>query len=149
MKSQTLSLKTMINKLDFLKKTVIIPWNIRKEDLQLFVTNAKEHSQSFVRKKKTKSVKQSKINTNRPKKIENTNICWCQVGYYKTSKNIAYIFQGYKTGWKNSQVRSNSSLYDDSKKAKISLTKEMKKQQNEYMHLKVIQVLIILNFKIF
>ena len=149
MKSQTLSLKTMIKKLDFLKKTVIIQWNIRKKDLQLFVTNAKEHSQSFVRKKKTRSVKQSKINTNRPKKIENINICWFQVGYYKTSKKIAYIFQGYKAGWKNSQVRSNNSLYDDSKKAKISRTKKIKKQQNEYMHLKVIKVLIILNFKIF
>ena len=117
----------MINKLDFLKKTVIIQWNIRKEDLQLFVTNAKEHSQSFVRKKKTKSVKQSKINTNRPKIIKNTNICWCEVGYYKTSKNIAYIFQGYKAGWKNSQVRSNSSLYDDSKKENISRKKKNEK----------------------
>ena len=75
MKLQTLSLKTMINKLDFLRKTVIIQLNIRKEDLQLFVTNAKEHPQSFVRNKKTKLVKQSKINTNRPKIIENTNIC--------------------------------------------------------------------------
>ena len=101
MKSLTLSLKTVISKLDFLKKTVITQWNIRIEDLQLFITNAKEHFQSFVRKKKTKSVKQSKVNTNRPKQIENKNICWCQIGYYKTSKNFTYIFHGYKTVWKN------------------------------------------------
>ena len=38
MKSETLSLKTIINKLDFLKKTVIIQCNIRKKYLQLFAT---------------------------------------------------------------------------------------------------------------
>ena len=67
MKSETLSLKTIINELDYLKKTVIIQRNIRKKDLQLFVTkltekipdlcNAKEHYQSFIREKNTKSVK--------------------------------------------------------------------------------------------
>ena len=68
MKSETLSLKAIINELDFLKKTVIIQWNIRKKDLRLFATkltekipdprNAKEYYQSFVRKKNTKWLKQ-------------------------------------------------------------------------------------------
>ena len=36
--------------------------------------NAKEHYQSFIRKKNTKSVKQSKIITQKPKTFENPNI---------------------------------------------------------------------------
>ena len=75
MKSQTLSLKPIIKKLGFLKKTAIIQSNIRKYDLQLFTTNAKEHAPSFVRNKKTKPVKQSKMNTYRPNIFENKNIC--------------------------------------------------------------------------
>ena len=58
MKSQTLSLKPIIKKFDFLKKTAIIQSNIRKYDLQLFTTNAKEHASSFASNKKTKPVKQ-------------------------------------------------------------------------------------------
>ena len=60
----------MKNELDFLKKTVIIQRNVRKKDLGLFETkltqkirdprNAEEHYQSFIRKKNTKLVKQSK-----------------------------------------------------------------------------------------
>ena len=73
MKSEALSLKTIINKLDFLKKTLIIQWSNIKKDLQLITNkltkkipdlcNAKEHFQSFLRKKNTKSVKESKIIT--------------------------------------------------------------------------------------
>ena len=36
--------------------------------------NAKEHYQSFIRKKNTKSVKQSEIITYQPKTFENPNI---------------------------------------------------------------------------
>ena len=36
--------------------------------------NAKEHYQSFIRNKNTKSVKQSKIITYQPKTFENANI---------------------------------------------------------------------------
>ena len=35
--------------------------------------NAKEHYKSFIRKKNTKSVKQSKVITQQPKTFENTN----------------------------------------------------------------------------
>ena len=53
MKSKTLFLKTIINELDFLRKTVIIQFKIRKKRLQLYAIkltekipdprNAKEH----------------------------------------------------------------------------------------------------------
>ena len=68
MKSGTLSLKTIIKELDFLKKTVIIQWNAwkkkKKKDSSLLANkiietipdpgNVKEHYQSFIRKKNTK-----------------------------------------------------------------------------------------------
>ena len=73
MKSDTLFLKAIINELNFLKKSVIT-WNIRrKKVLQAFATkltekipfprNSKEHYQSLIKKKNTKSVKQLKIIT--------------------------------------------------------------------------------------
>ena len=73
MKSDSLFLKAIINELNFLKKSVIT-WNIRrKKVLQAFATkltekipfprNSKEHYQSLIRKKNTKSVKQLKIIT--------------------------------------------------------------------------------------
>ena len=84
MKSETLSLKNIIKELDFLRKTVIIQGNICKKDLLLLANkliekipdphNAKEHCQSFIRKKNTKSVKQSEIITYQPKTFENPNI---------------------------------------------------------------------------
>ena len=61
MKSETLSLKTYINELDFPRKIVIIQEKSGKKDVQLFaikltekisdLCNAKEHYQSFIRKK--------------------------------------------------------------------------------------------------
>ena len=84
MKLETLTLKTIISKLDFLKKTVIIQWNTTGKDLQFFATkltekildlgNAKEHYQLFIRKKNTKLVKQSRIITQQPKMFEKPNI---------------------------------------------------------------------------
>ena len=68
MNSETLSLKAIVNKLDLLKKKNLIQWNNWKKDLFLFATklietipdprNAKEHYQSFIRRKSTKSVKE-------------------------------------------------------------------------------------------
>ena len=37
-----LSLKTIVNELDFQRKTVVIQWNIRKEDPQLFAIKSTE-----------------------------------------------------------------------------------------------------------
>ena len=68
MNPETLSLKAIVNKLDLLKKKNLIQWNNWKKDLFLFATklietipdprNAKEHYQSFIRRKNTKSVKE-------------------------------------------------------------------------------------------
>ena len=68
MNSETLSLKAIVNKLDLLKKKNLIQWNNWKKDLFFFATklietipdprNAKEHYQSFIRRKNTKSVKE-------------------------------------------------------------------------------------------
>ena len=78
------------------KNPVIIQWNIRKKDLQLFAIkltekkldshNGKECFQSFIRKKNTKSAKQLKIITQQPKYFENPNIY--KISYYRTSKNF-------------------------------------------------------------
>ena len=77
MVSGTLSLKTIIHKLDFLKKTVIIQKNIREKNPQEKILDhrtAKEHYQSFIRKENTKSIKQWKIITYQPKTFENPTI---------------------------------------------------------------------------
>ena len=67
-------------KLDFLRKTVIIPWSTWKRDFLLLVNkllelilyslNAKEHYQSFIRNKN----RTSKIITYQSKPFENLNI---------------------------------------------------------------------------
>ena len=71
MKPENLSMKTIINKLDFLKKQFLFNETSEKEDSQLFATkltekipdprNAKEHYQSFIRKEniKLKTIKLS------------------------------------------------------------------------------------------
>ena len=85
MKSETLSLKTIINELDFLRHTVIFNETLEKMIDLLSRTkkliekihdprNAKEHYQSFIKKKITKSGKQSEISTYQPKNFENPNI---------------------------------------------------------------------------
>ena len=129
MNTETLSLKTIINELDLLKKAVLIQSNIwKRKDLLLLATkliektldpcNAKEHYQSFLRKRNTKSVKQSKLITQQPKVFENPNIVDIKsvitenpIASYKLSKTI-------KQAEKDYQVGSNSSLYSDTKKRK-------------------------------
>ena len=77
-KSETLSVKTIINELDFLRKKVIVYWNARKKERLLLIANkliknipdlrnAKEHYESFLRKLNRKPVKQSEIITHQPK----------------------------------------------------------------------------------
>ena len=76
---ETLSLKTIINEFDLLKKKFIIQWNLWDKDLLFLATkliekisdpcNADEHYQSFVRKK----TKKSEIITYQPKNSENGN----------------------------------------------------------------------------
>ena len=80
-------MKTIINELNFLKKTVIVHWKAwkkkeEKKDL-LFANkliekvpdphNAKQHYESFLRKKNRKSVKPSEMITYQPKTFQNPN----------------------------------------------------------------------------
>ena len=78
MKSDTLSLKAIINELDFLKKAGIIQWNTCKQITKKMLDhrNVKEHYQSFIRKKNKKSVKKTEIITYRPKTFEKLNIVY-------------------------------------------------------------------------
>ena len=76
MKSETLSLKIIINELVFLRKTVSMK-RLKNKDLLLLANkliekipdpcNAKGHYQSFIRKINAKSVEQSKVITHQPK----------------------------------------------------------------------------------
>ena len=80
--------------------------------------NAKEHYQSFIRKKNTKSVKQSEIITYQPKTFENPNIVDIKsviTEHPKTYIILYYITQDYKTA----EINSNSSLYSHTKNVKI------------------------------
>ena len=128
MNSETLSLKTIINELDFLKKKAIIQWNkrltvtwsqINKKTRDLW--NAKEHDLSFIRRENTKSVTQSEKTTYQPKSFEKPNIddikkviaehlnCW-----YKPSKTKR---QAEKVGY-------NRSLCCRTSKSKNSLNEK-------------------------
>ena len=77
--------------------------------------NAKKHYQSFVRKKNTKSVKESETITYQPKTFENSNfvdIKLITTEHPKTSHRLSKIIgQAEKVG-------SNNSLYSDTKKEK-------------------------------
>ena len=128
MKSETLSLKTMTNELDFLRKTVIQwnAWKKKRKDL-LFLANklidkipdpcnAKVQSQSIIRKKSTKSVKKSQIITYQPKTFENPNIFDRKsiiTEHAKTSPKLS------KTIKQAEKIDSNSCVYSDTKRVKI------------------------------
>ena len=78
--------------------------------------NAKEHYQSFIRKKNTKSVKQSEIITYQPKTFENRNIADIKSVITKHPKTSHKLF---KTIRQAEKVDSNSSLCSDTKKVNI------------------------------
>ena len=74
--------------------------------------NAKEHYQSFISKKDTKSVKQSKIITYQPKTFENPNIVDIKsviTEHPKTSHKLSKAIRQAK------YVGSDNSLYGDKK----------------------------------
>ena len=105
--------------------------------------NAKEHYESFLRKKNRKLIKQSQIITYKPKTFDAVNIKSDITKHPKTSHKLS------KTIRKGEKVYSNNALYSDTKKVKIFWTKKISKYQNENMLLKVSQVLIVLKFKFF
>ena len=143
MTSEILSMKTIINKLDFLKETVIVRQNTRKKKLLLFVKkllddlpdpcNAKQHYESFLRKKNRKIVKQSEIITYQPKTFKNPNIVDIKsviTEHPKTADKLSKIIR------KGEKVDSNSSLYSGMKKIILitcfnqSILQSQKTQEN-------------------
>ena len=83
--SETLSVKTIINKFHLQERTVIIQENFRKKYLQLFATklteitpnhsNAKDYYSSYLKRENTKLVKQSKIIAQQLKAIKAIKHC--------------------------------------------------------------------------
>ena len=68
--------------------------------------NAEKHYQSFLRKKNSKSVKQSEIITYQPKPFENPNIADIKSGVTEHPKTSRKLFKIIRKGEK---VGSNSS----------------------------------------
>ena len=104
------------------------------KDLQLFATqltgkipdprNAKEHYQSFIRKKKyTKSVKQWKIIAYFPKIFESPNIINIKSVITEHPKNSHKLSKTIRQAENISQVSTYSSLYSDTKESKNFLNK--------------------------
>ena len=75
--------------------------------------NAKEHYESFLRKKNRKLIKQSQIITYKPKTFDAVNIKSDITKHPKTSHKLS------KTIRKGEKVYSNNALYSDTKKVKI------------------------------
>ena len=74
--------------------------------------NTKEHYQSFIKNKNTKSVKRSKLITYQPKIFRNRNIVdikWVLIDYRKRSHNLSKALR------QTEKVGSNSSLYSNKK----------------------------------
>ena len=132
MNPETLSLKTVINELDMLKKEVIIQWNVWKIKLLLLALkliekipdphNVKEHHN--IRKKNTQSVNQKKI-TYQPNTFENPNIVDIKSVIIEHSQISHKLSKAIRQTEKVSQVDSNSSLYNDTKEVKIFWMKKM------------------------
>ena len=133
MNSKILSLKTVNKRIEFVKEKGFYSLKLLKKKRFVLACgqinrkildprNAKEHYQSFIRKKNTKSVKQSEIITYQPKTFENPNIVDIKsviTEHPKTSHKLS------KTIRQAEKVGSNSSLYSDTKNVKIFLTKIM------------------------
>ena len=95
MKSKTLSLKTIIKKLEFLQKADLINETFEEIEILLLANkliekipdtdNVKEHYQSFIRKKNRKSVKKIRNNYLSTKNFWH---CWYEISYYRISRNF-------------------------------------------------------------
>ena len=102
---------------------------LKRKDL-LFLANKsteKEHYESFLRKKKRKSVKQAEIITYQPKTFDTVDIKSVITEHRKTSHRLS------KTERKGENVDSNSSLYSDTKKSENFLNqKNIKIKKREH-----------------
>ena len=123
MKSETLSLKTIISQCDFPKKAVINSIKrLNRKDLLVFADklekvpdprHAKEHYESFLRRKNRKSVKQAEIITYQPKTFDIVDIKSVIIEHPKSLHKLSKIIK------KGKKVSCNSSLYSDTKNVKI------------------------------
>ena len=123
-------MKTFIDELDFLKKTVTIQWNIRrKKDLLLLPIKSEEKihyatnilSILFEEKKNTKLVKWWKIIAQQPKAFENANIVNIKSVTIEHPKTSCKLSKTIKQAEKISQVsvagkNSDSPLYSETEK---------------------------------
>ena len=78
---------------------------------------AKEHYQSFIRKKNTKSAKQLEIITYQPKTFENPNIVDIKSVITEHPKTLHKLSKTEKVGF-------NSSLYNNTKRSKKFLNEK-------------------------
>ena len=81
--------------------------------------NAKEHYQSFIRKKNTKSVKQSKMITQEPKTFENSNIVDIKSVIIEHPKTSHKLSKTVRHAEKVFQVGCNSEHFLNEKNIKI------------------------------
>ena len=110
---------------------------MRNKDLQLFATklteripdlsNANKQYQQSLRKKNAKSIKQSKIITQQLKTFENQNIVYIKSAIIEHPTALHKLSKIIRQAEKVSQVGSNRSLYNDSKKLKFFQCKGMEK----------------------
>ena len=93
MKSETLSLKTIINELDILRKTVTDLLLLANRLIEKLTDprNAKEHYQEHYQRKKNRKpvVKQSGTITYQPKTFENPKINDITIIYYNDKKQLS------------------------------------------------------------
>ena len=97
---------------------------IEKIPILIMLKNA---NQSFIKKKNTKSVKQSEIITYQPDTVENPNIVDIKSVITNTPKN-SHNYPRLK------KVGSNISLFSDTKKVKIFKTKKNEKKISKRAH---------------
>ena len=110
--------------------------------------DAKEHYQSFVRKKNTKSIRQSNIIIYQTNTFENLKILGIKPAITAHPKILHKLSKSIRQAEKVSQVGSNSSLYSDTKKWKFFKQKNVKTTKQKHIF-KVFQVLIMLRLKFF
>ena len=92
--------------------------------------NAREHYQSFIRKKNTKSVKQSKIITYQPKTFENLNIVDIKSIITEHPKVSHKLSKTIKLKQAEKVNSTNSSLYSDTENLE-NFVNEKKSKNNK------------------
>ena len=123
--------------MDFIKRWVIFHWNHLIKKIICFAYklikniphpyNTKAHSQSFIIKKKGKSVKQSYEITYQPETFDTVDIESFITEHAKTSYNLSKTIRQAKN------VGSNSSLYSDRTKVNFVWAKKNFKRTKRWI----------------